>query len=429
MASLFNQTTVNQTPRYFFATRTEGEQDLYTQTGLVAGLSTFNVGITGAGGNLVQIDTMPQVTGTEFVTGEQAVFAGTASQYLTLSTINTGALGVSISHDRVPGSGLACIESYSGNGSFRGFEFLSRGLNSELISTVYNGINVAISTVGSVGATAKMSANGSFITGDTTCGAFSATEYPSGQGGFGAGRPCYGIRDISGADNATSYARWTIGTTGLPTGGNAGSDYTLFAYNDAGNFTTSPMKVRRSDGAFQIANISSIQNSAPAGTAQVFPASKANTEFGEGTGVPIAGASNQATPYVVLFSTPVSGLNPNTQTLLNINFINSLSTASNLVNYKVGFSTATAYTNILQSSYVPGIGGSWTPAGIPGATSPTGATNICAMLDSDGLNPDGTGFLYVAGQFANPNEPADLIYVKKGYVSEATRNALVYRPV
>jgi hypothetical protein len=285
-------------------------------------------------------------------------------------------------------------------------------------------MNQYLSTVGAPGASALIRQNGSALAGDSWIAPFFTSL--NAQAGAG-GRPAYGIQDLSGALGVTPQPRWAIGTSGIATGGNVGSDFTLFSYSDAGNFILAPLSVRRSDGATNIVNISSIKNTTPSGVATVFPASKTNVEFGQGA-VPIAGASNQATPFVNLFSTPVSGLNPNTQSLININFINSISTATpQLVNYKVGFSTATAYTNCLQTSLVPG--GAWTPSAVPSGTTPLGYTNICAMLDSDGLNPDGTGFLYVAGQFADPNATANQIYIKKGQVTEATRNAFVYRPV
>lgn len=438
MSALNNQTNINRS-RFFFATTENGEQQLaldFGTTGGAVNLSTMSVAITGDQGNSVIVNTAPQYLATEFMVAEDALITGTNSTYFTMSTLNATLVGTNISVDRFPGTGTTCIEAYSGNGGNRGFEFLSRGVNSQLVSTIYNGINTTLSTVGAVGATARLGGNGSFITGDATCGAFSATEYPSGTGGFGQGRPCYGIRDISGADNATSYARWTIGTSGLPTGGDVGSDFTIFAYTDAGNYNNTPMKIQRSDGSMQINNISSISASA-GGTAkgQVFPILTDNTEFGAPTNdvFVIAGAtSNQSlygTTFPVIFSTPVSTLNPNYETLLNINWANSLSTGSNHVNFKIGFSTATAYTNIVQTSYVPGLAGSWTPSDLPSANTPVGHTNICAVLDPDGLNAQGDGFLYVMGQLSDPNAPADQLYIAKGATSEPTRNALTYKTI
>lgn len=435
MSALNNQTNVNVS-RYFFATQEAGEQTLTTTTQTAGNFTDFYVGISGPQGNQVQINQMPDVIGTVTTGGEEMLYAGTASTYKTLSSLSQTATGISLSTDRFPGTGLATIESYASNGPLKGFEFLSRGANSELVSTIYEGINVSISTVGSVGATAKLGGNGSFITGDVTAGAFSATEYPSGSPAFTGGKPCYGIRDISGADNATSQARWAIGTTGLPTGGNQGSDYTLFRYSDAGNFIDVPYAVRRSDGGTQISNISSIFSEL-GGTAhgQVYPVLKDNTEFGAPSNdvAIVAGAtSNQAlygSTWAMLFSTPVANLNPNNQTLLNINWLHSLSTASNTVLYKVGFSTATAYTNCLQSAVVPGIGGTWTPSDLPGTGTPVGALNLCTILDPDGLNPPGDGFLYVQAQLIPESEPADQLYIAKGQTSEATRNALTYKVI
>jgi hypothetical protein len=114
---------------------------------------------------------------------------------------------------------------------------------------------------------------------------------------------------------------------------------------------------------------------------------------------------------------------------VNINWANSLSTGSNHVNFKLGFSTATAYTNIIQTSYVPGIGGTWTGSDLPGVNTPTGHTNICAVLDPDGLNPPGDGFLYVMGQLSDPNGAADQLYIAKGPSSEPTRNAFTYKTI
>lgn len=339
MASLFNQTNVN-TKRYFFATQVDGEQQLTIDYPVVSGISTTMVGITGAGGNEVQINQMPCIIGTEFVSGDQALLAGGASTYFTASTLTTSATGLSMSTDRIPGTGIACIESYGTNGSIGGFEFLSRRTNAELFST---SMDYYLSSIGRPGATATLGATGTLAVANT----------------------------IQLQQNVP-----------LGTPGNYGSNV------------------------------------------PVFPASKTNTEFG-------AGGPNNVVPITSaltnMFSVPLTGLNPNTQTLLNINFQNALSSTSNLVTYKVGFSTSTAYTNILQTTTVGG--GSWTPGGIPSAATPITATNICAMLDSDGVNPDGTATLYINAQLANPSATADQIFIKKGLVTEPTRNAIVYRPV
>lgn len=424
MSANFLNTNRNSS-RYFFATSEDGEQTLGLQYGTTGGgapISTMAVTISGTGGNGVVVTQAPAYLATEFCLGENALMGGTNSTYQTLSTINTNLTGFNISSDRAGGSGIATIESYSGNAALTGFEFVTRGVNSALLSTNNVGINGYLSSIGAVGATARLGGNGTMITADFTGSFHTSLDVATGAGG----RTCFGIQDLSGA---VPYARWAIGTSTAPTGGNAGSDFTIYSYQDNSAFLNSPLIIRREDSGLFVRNISSLQVFNATQGVNVFPATKNNTEFGQAVGVPIAGACNQATAYVPLFSTPVSGLSPFTQTLLNVNFINSLSSGSNLVNYKVGFSTATAYTNILQSSYVPGIGGTWTPSDVPGANTPIGATNICAMLDSDGLNPDGTGFLYVLGQLANPNAAADSIYIKKGLASEATRNALVYRPV
>jgi hypothetical protein len=428
----FNQTNINR-DRFFFATKEEGEQDLFTQTQTSGNFTDFYVGITGAGGNLVQVNQMPDIIGTSTTGGEEMLYAGTASTYKTLSTLSGTAAGVSLSTDRIPGSGIATIESYGTNGSVGGFELLSRGVNSALVSSVNVNMNNYLSTIGNPGATQAIRPTGSLLAGDSYVAPFFTSLNAQAGGG---GRPCFGIQDLSGALGVTPQPRWAIGTTGIATGGNSGSDYALYSYSDAGTFIDAPMTVRRADSAMAIKNISSIQATL-GGTArgQVFPIIPDNTEFGAPTNdvFVLAGAtSNQAlygTTFPVIFSTPVANLNPNLETLLNINWANSLSTGSNHVNFKLGFSTATAYTNIIQTSYVPGLGGTWTPSDTPGNTTPIGHTNICAVLDPDGLTASGDGFLYVMGQLSDPSAAADQLYIAKGSTSEPTRNALTYKTV
>lgn len=423
MASLFNATNINSS-RYFFARQVDGEQQLTIDYPVISGISTTQVGITGAQGNEVQINQMPVVIGTEFVSGEQAVAFGGASTYFTPSTINSNYVGGSLSMDRVSGSGQICMEAYSGNGSLKGFEFLSRGLNSELISTIYTGVNQYISTIGRPGATAVMGGNGTFVTGALQGSVLTSLDFPTG----GGGRQCFNIVDISGA-NPTANLRWSIGTGGIWTDlSNNGSDFNIFSYGDAGQFLNAPLKIRRADAAMAITNISSVANFNGVNSGQVFPCSKTNVEFGAEPSnlVTIAGASNQATPYMMLFSTPLTGLNPNTQTFININWVNALSTGSNHINYKIGFSTATAYTNIVQTAYVPG--GNFSPSGTVQAATPLGHTNVACVVDPDGIAADGTATLFIAGQFSDPAAAADTLYIAKNTVSEATRNALVWRP-
>ena len=425
----FNQTNINR-DRFFFATKTEGEQDLFSQTQAAGNFTDFYLGITGAGGNLVQINQMPDIIGTSTAGGEEMLYAGTASTYKTLSTLSGTAAGISLSTDRIPGTGVATIESYGTNGSLRGLEILSRGVNSELISTTSLGINNYMSSIGRPGATAVVGASGTFLTAQLQASQVNSIDYPTG----GGGRTCFNINDLSGAGGLTAQARWAIGTVTVPTGSDVGSDLAFFSYGDAGNFLTSPMAMKRSDGSLAIANISSIQAVYSATPATVFPTNKTNQEFGaEGKVEVIAGAtSNQAlfgSPWAPLFSTLITGANPNGQTFLSINFANALSTGSNHVNYKVGFSTATAYTNVVTTSYVPGSGGTWTPSDLPSATSPIGHTLVTCCLDSDGVNTDGAATLYVQGQLSDPAAAADQIFCAKGETTEATRNSLVWHPM
>ena len=430
MASLQNQTSVNNN-RFFFATKDAGEQELYTTTAAAAPFTDFYVGINGASGNQVQINQMPDIIGTVTAGGEEMVYAGTASTYKTLSSLSQTATGISLSCDRDPGSGIATIESYASNGSYTGFEFLSRSVNGTLISTTNVAINNYISSINRPGATAVLGGSGTFVAANSYASAVNSLDVQTGP----AGRGCFTIQDLSGVGGVTPQSRWTIGTTLVPTGGNTGSDLAIYSYTDAGNYLDNPMTIRRSDAATSIKNISSMFSKA-GGTAngQVYPVLKDNAEFGANNDVAIvAGAtSNQSlygSTWAMLFSTPVANLNPNNQTLLNINWLHSLSTASNTVLYKVGFSTATAYTNCVQSAVVPGIGGTWTPSDLPGTGTPVGALNICTILDPDGLNPPGDGFLYVQAQLIPESEPADQLYIAKGQTSEATRNALTYKVI
>jgi hypothetical protein len=425
------QTNRNAT-RFFFATAENGEQTLGLQYGTTGGtpnLSTMAVTISGSGGNGVIVNTAPSYQATDYIFAEQGMGAY-GSTYFTPSTLATTVTGINLSSDRTPGSGLACIESYAGNGSLRGFEFLSRGVDGQVVSSINVNMNNYLSTIGRPGATAALGGNGSCFASDSWIAPyFTSLNAQAGAGG----RPAFGIQDLSGALGVTPEFRWAIGTSGVATGANAGSDLTLFSYNDDSSFNSAPWSVKRSDGAMSIQNISSI-GCTQGGTSrgQVFPIVADNSEFGaENSVFDIAGAtSNQSlygVTFPVIFSTPVANLNPTLETLVNINFANALSTGSNHVNYKLGFSTGTAYTNIIQTSYVPG--GQFTPSDLPSATTPLGHTNICAVLDPDGLSASGDGFLYVMGQLSDPSAAADKLFCAKGTSSEATRSALTYKSI
>lgn len=417
MSANFLNTNRNAT-RFFFATTEAGEQDLaleFGTTGGVPNLSTMSVALSGGGGSVI-VNQAPQFVASQFVAGEDALIAGTNSQYFTMSTLTSTLTGVNISSDRLGGTGTACIESYGGNGSAGGFEFLSRGLDSQLVSTNQTYMNNYLSSIGAPGATAFLQGTGAL---NVSLG-MTTPFYTSLQPSVSSLRSHYGIQDLSGANGVSRLPRWTIGTSNLATGGDVGTDFCIFPFSDNGTLKPNALEIRRSDGSVNIPNISTVQNLVSTGVyAPVFPCTKDNVEFG----IPGAGNTTAITDNLtVLFSTPVSGLNPATQTLLNINWGNALSTSSGFVNFKVGFSTATAYTNILQTAYMPG--GNWTPGGAPSTIS---HTNICCILDGDGLNPDGTGLLYVAGQLLDAS--ADTIYLDKGPITEPTRNALCYRPI
>jgi len=427
-----NLQTNKNLSRYFFATTENGEQTLGLQYGTTGGspnLSTMAVTISGSSGNGVVVNTAPSFQATDYIFAEQGLGAY-GSTYFTPSTLATSVTGINLSSDRLPGSGIACIESYGGNGSTGGVEFLCRGVDGVVVSSINTQFNQWVSTLGRPGATMVIGASGTILAGNE----FEAPFFTSlGPGAGGGGRPCFGIQDLSGAGGTTPQARWAIGTTGIATGANVGSDFALFGYDDAGSFLNAPLSVRRADSAMAIANISTI-SAELGGTSkgQVFPIVADNSEFGaENSTFALAGATSNQSLYgltfPVLFSTPVANLNPNLQSLVNINFANALSSGSNHVNYKLGFSTATAFTNIIQTSYVPG--GQFTPSDLPSATTPLGHTNICAVLDPDGLSASGDGFLYVMGQLSDPGASADQLFIAKGTSSEPTRNALTYKTI
>jgi len=351
MSANFLNTNRNST-RYFFATTENGEQDLglsFGTSGGVPNLSTMSVTLSGGGGSAI-VNQAPQFVASEFVIGEQALITGTDSTYFTPSTLTSSIVGVNISFDRNNGTGTTCIENYAGNGSLGGYEFLNRGVGSQLLSTG----NVLYD---------------SYVAGINRPGAIAVL------GGTG-----------------------TMAVSAVQTSG--------------------------------IATYISTNAVAP-----IYPTSKTNIEFqaGANTVVPIAGATSNQTlfgnTYAPLFSTPLTGLNPNGKTFLSINWANGLSTGSNMVTYKVGFSTATAYTNTLSSHIVPGAAATWTPSGLPGLNSPIGNTLITAAVDPDGVNPDGTGTLYVLGQLQPTNAAADLLYLDKGPTTEPTRYAIAWHPM
>jgi len=358
------QTNRNAT-RYFFATSENGEQTLDLQYGTTGGtpnLSTMAVTISGAGGNGVIVNTAPSFQATDYIFAEQGMGVY-GSTYFTPSTLSQSITGINLSSDRVPGSGIAAIESYRGNGFTGGWEFLSRGVDGVLQSTG-SVLDKYISSIGRTGATAVLGASGTFVTPNHIGQTFNAYVPPATAGGQGI----FIINDLSGAGGITPQGRWAIGTAGIPTGSNAGSDFFLFSYQDDGNFLSAPWSVRRSDGAMAIQNISSI-GAQLGGTSkgQVFPIITDNTEFGapNDTFVIAGSTSNQALyglTYPVIFSTPVANLNPNLETLVNINWANALSTGSNHVNFKIGFSTAirgiSAWANAIKKS----IAACWRPS-------------------------------------------------------------------
>jgi len=243
MSALQNQTSLNPNT-FFFATKEAGEQDLYTSTITSGAFSDFFVGIDG--GNLVHINQMADVIGTSSVGGEEMLYAGTASTYKTLSTLSATAVGTSISIDRTPGSGLTTIESYAGNGALKGFEFLARGVNSELVSTP---INAYMSSIGSDGACAKLGGNGTLTAGlQVEAPTLVSVSNPDTSG---AGTGVFSVNDLSGA---TPLGRWSFYKFGNTTGGDAGTNLALAAYNDAGVFIAPAMTLTRSNASVATIN-------------------------------------------------------------------------------------------------------------------------------------------------------------------------------
>jgi hypothetical protein len=234
MAALQNQTSLNPNT-FFFATREAGEQDLYTSTITAGAFTDFAVGITG--GNQVTINQMVDVIGTSSVGGEEMLYAGTASTYKTLSSLSETAVGTSISIDRTAGSGITTIEAYAGNGSFGGYEFLSRGVNSELVSTP---IDNYMKGIGREGATAVLGASGTLVAGGALITPVVTSLSDPDKTGAGSG--VFSINDLSGVN---SLARWSFYKFGDTTGAEAGTNLALAAYNDAGNFIAPAMTLDR----------------------------------------------------------------------------------------------------------------------------------------------------------------------------------------
>jgi hypothetical protein len=236
MASLASQTNINTT-RYFFATTEAGEQVLNTETEVAGNLTDFFVSISGPQGNSVQINQMPDVIGTVTTGGEEMLYAGTASTYKTLSSISATAVGTSISIDRTPASGITTIEAYAGNGSFGGYEFLSRGVNSALLSTP---IDNYMKGIGREGATAVLGASGTLVAGGAVITPVATSLSLPDTTGAGVG--VFSVNDLSGVN---SLARWSFYKFGNPTGAEAGTNLALAAYNDAGNFIAPAMTLDR----------------------------------------------------------------------------------------------------------------------------------------------------------------------------------------
>lgn len=174
-----NLQTNRNANRFFFATAENGEQVLGLQFGTTGGspnLSTMSVTISGAGGNGVVVNTAPSFQATEYVFAEQGMGVY-GSTYFTPSTLTTAITGVNLSSDRVPATGVACIESYAGNGALGGFEFLSRGVDSALISTPQEAF---LSTIGAPGATAVLTKDGNFVVNTTLTSAILTNQVSTG---------------------------------------------------------------------------------------------------------------------------------------------------------------------------------------------------------------------------------------------------------
>lgn len=253
MSALNNQTNRNSS-RYFFATSENGEQTLGLQYGTSGGpipLSTMAVTISGAGGNGVIVNQAPQFVATEFVLGDEAVCGGSASSYFTPSTLTSNFTGFNLGVDRVAGSGTVTIESYAGNGAPGGYEFLSRGVASGLISTTSVGINGWLSDLGYPGATAVLRQTGTLVTATVDAAQHISVDLPTG----GGGRGCFNIADLSGV---SALQRWAMGTAVPPTGGNQGSDFAIYSYLDNGTFGSAPLTIKRDTGAAALTNLSSV---------------------------------------------------------------------------------------------------------------------------------------------------------------------------
>ena len=240
------QTNRNAT-RYFFATSENGEQTLGLQYGTTGGtpnLSTMAVTISGGGGNGVIVNTAPSYQATDYIFAEQGMGVY-GSTYFTPSTLTASVTGINLTSDRTGGTGIACIESYAGNGSVGGFEFLSRGVDSALVSTP---IDAYFSALGSPGAVAKVGQTGQLVAGQGVVAPVEValSKPDTGVSGVGA----FTISDLSGG---SALSRWSFYKYGVTSGANVGSDLALGAYSDNGTFIASCLTARRATG--QIATI------------------------------------------------------------------------------------------------------------------------------------------------------------------------------
>mgnify|MGYP006898271005 CR=1 FL=1 len=298
--------------RYFFATSENGEQTLGLQFGSTGGspnLSTMAVTISGGGGNGVIVNSAPSYQATDYIFAEEGMGVY-GSTYFTPSTLATTITGINLTSDRVPGSGVACIEAYGGNGSLGGYEMLSRGVNSALISTTSAATNQWMSTIGRAGATAVLGPTGTFLTGGVQAAALTAFDYPSPAG--------TGALNVSDLSASAILPRWSIGKFGATPGGNAGSDLAIFSYADNGSFLGNPMTIKRSDAAMAIGNLSSVNTVPyPQNLITVAPVAQAPG------GVAVAAA----TPVSVLSITGITGLLANQYYLTDVNVQLSVTSA------------------------------------------------------------------------------------------------------
>jgi hypothetical protein len=365
MSALNNQTNRN-VGRYFFATSEDGEQTLGLQfgtTGGVPNLSTMAVTISGSQGNGVVVSQAPQYAASEFMLADQALITGTASSYFTLSTLTTTAVGTNIGIERVAPNAITCIENYCGNSAIGGFDFLVRGVNSQLVSTI---LDPYFAASGSPGTVAQLTQTGTFRAGGTIIGTNLVSAGPP-SASFTTMR----VMDLDVSGGGLSQ-RWVWNKTDIGTGSNTGTNLNLGAYDDGGVLLANVMEFNR-----ETAKVSTINQYA-------YPQSLQST-IGVANQVGTALTSNTPTS---IFTQTNSNMLPSTVYLADVKFQLEAGlgggNSSLELGVRLGGNGDISYGNFL---FFP-------PAG---TNNQFISQNICVMTEAGNTNQDIEVIAYLTG--------------------------------